>query len=70
MLGAYLPVRPDLLITGMLNMGKFQMLSRFLSSMLARQHMFHFGRVEAIMMCDEKTIEVTANVAETRTDSG
>ncbi|RKP25365.1 S-adenosyl-L-methionine-dependent methyltransferase [Syncephalis pseudoplumigaleata] len=50
-------LRSDLLITGMLNMGRFQILSRFLHNIMSRQHMFHFGRVEAIMVCDEKTID-------------
>ncbi|KAI8054274.1 S-adenosyl-L-methionine-dependent methyltransferase [Syncephalis plumigaleata] len=54
-------LRSDLLVTGMLNMGRFQILSRFLHNILARQHIFHFGRVEAIVVCDEKTIE-TAQV--------
>jgi hypothetical protein len=43
----------------MLNMGRFQILSRFLHNILARQHMFHFGRVEAVMVCDQKTIDVS-----------
>ncbi|KAI9599001.1 S-adenosyl-L-methionine-dependent methyltransferase [Syncephalis fuscata] len=51
-------LHPDLLITGMLNMGKFQILSRFFNNILGRQHMFSYGRVEAIMICDEKTIEM------------
>ncbi|RKP04666.1 hypothetical protein THASP1DRAFT_26741, partial [Thamnocephalis sphaerospora] len=50
-------VHPDMIVTGMCNMGRYQTLSRLLQVILCRSQMYTFGRLQATVFCDATTVD-------------